>query len=262
MLSKPTAMQKTYDLYRRGIAYWYLLLIPLIGWGFYQTYFASIFAPRASIIHIHFALMMIWAAMLITQPLLIRHKKLAIHRTIGKASYVVMPLLLITGFLLIRFVYYRDLGTLNQQEGQGASTLSSTQALQQTADNVRIIIFYLSWLGFFYFRAILNRRTTSVHARYMVAASLTMIGPTVDRILFFTFGIEKFFGVIPQESLSFLIEDLILGGLLIYDYRNSKRTKTLWTCLLVYIAGQFLYFFVKGKDFWEAFVSFIMQPAP
>lgn len=255
-------MQKTYDLYRRGIAYWYLLLIPLIGWGFYQTYFASLFAPRPSIIHIHFALMMIWAAMLITQPLLIRYKKLAIHRTIGKISYVVMPALLITGFFLIRFVYYRDLNNLTQQAIQGDVQQDPSAVLQQVADNTRIILFYLSWLGFFYFRAILNRRTTSVHARYMVAASLTMIGPTLERILFFSFGIVNFFGVIPIEILSYLLQDLILAGLLIYDYRNNKPTKTLWICLLVYMVGQFLYFFVKGKDFWEAFVSFIMQPAP
>ena len=239
-------MQTTYDLYKRGIAYWYLLLIPLIAWGFYQSYFSVLLQPRANIIHLHFAFMMIWAAMLITQPLLIRYKKLAIHRLIGKTSYVVMPLLLITGFFLIRFVYYRDLKTLGPQA---------------TADSTRIILFYLFWLGFFYFRAILNRRTTSIHARYMVAASLTMIGPTVDRILFFTFGIEKFFGVIPQESLSFLLQDLLLIGLLIYDYKKQKPTKTLWICLSVYMIGHFFYFFVKGKDFWETFVSLIMQPA-
>lgn len=255
-------MQRTYDLYRRGIAYWYLLLIPLIGWGFYQSYFTTLLTPRASIIHVHFVFMMMWAAILITQPLLIRYKKLAIHRTIGKISYVVMPLLLITGFFLIRFVYYRDLNNLNFQASQGGTQQNSSRIFQQVADNTRIILFYLSLLGFFYFRAVLNRRTTSVHARYMVAASLTMIGPTVDRILFFTFGIEKFFDVIPQESFAFLIEDLILTGLLIYDYRNKKPTRTLWTCLLVYMVGQFLYFFVKGKGFWETFVSFIMQPAP
>lgn len=238
---------QTYDLYKRGIAYWYLLLIPLIAWGFYQSYFTTLFTSRPSIIHIHFAFMMIWAAMLVTQPLLIRYKKLPLHRKIGKISYVVMPLLLITGFFMIRFVYYRDLKNLG---------------LQGAADSVRIILLYLFWLGFFYFHAIINRRITSIHARYMVAASLTMIGPTVDRILYFTFGIEKFFGVIPQESLSYLLQDLILTGLLIYDYRKNKPVRVLWVCLAVYMIGQFLYFFVKGKDFWETFVSLIMQPAP
>lgn len=255
-------MQNTYDLYRRGIAYWYLLLIPLIAWGFYQSYFTVLFAPRPSIVHIHFTFMMIWTAMLITQPLLIRYKKLTIHRVIGKISFGVMPLLLITGFFMIRFVYYRDMNNLNLQVSQGTSKLSSSEVLQQSADNTRIVFVYLFWLAFFYFRAILNRKMTSIHARYMVAASLTMIGPTVDRILYFTFGIEKFFGVIPQESLSYVLQDLLLASLLIYDYKNNKPTKTLWICLLTYMIGQFLYFFVMGKDFWKVFVSFIMQPAP
>ena len=239
-------MEKTFDLYRRGIAYWYLLLIPLIAWGFYQSYFAVLLAPHPSIIHLHFAFMMTWAAMLITQPLLIRYKKLAIHRMIGKASYVVMPLLLLTGFLLIRFVYYRDLKSLGPQG---------------TADSVRIILFYLFWLAFFYFRAVLNRRITSVHARYMVAASLTMLGPTVDRIWVITFGVEKFFGVIPVEYFAFLLQDLILAGLLIYDYRKQKPTKVLWICLLTYMIGHLLYFLVWHKPFWQTFVSLIMQPA-
>ena len=254
-------MQKTYDLYKRGIAYWFLLLIPLIGWGFYQSYFATLLAPRPSIIHIHFVLMMIWAAMLIVQPLLIRYKKLAIHRIIGQLSYVVMPLLLFTGFLLIRFVYYRGVNVTGEPIGSPDSAPTSSQ-FQFAADSIRIIIVYLFWLGFFYSLAVMNRRTTSVHARYMVAASLTMIGPTLERILFLTFDIEKFFGVVPIESLSFFLQDLILAGLLIYDHKNNKPTGTLWLCLLVYLTGQFLYFFVKGKPFWETFISFLMQPAP
>ena len=106
-------MQETSDLYKRAIAYWFLLLIPLIAWGFYHTYFSVFFQPHPSIIHLHFALMMMLATMFIVQPLLIRYKKLALHRMIGKISYVVVPLLLITGFFLIRFVYYRDLNGLN-----------------------------------------------------------------------------------------------------------------------------------------------------
>ena len=224
-------MQKSYDLYRRGIAYWYLLLIPLIGWGFYQTYFSVILAPRPSIIHVHFVLMTVWAAILVAQPMLIRYKKNSIHRTIGKISYVVMPLLLITGFLLIRFVYYRSLNDAGVPQGIQI-TNSINQQLQNAADSIRIIFVYLFWLGFFYYRAVVNRKVTAVHARYMVAASLTMIGPTLERILFFSFGIEYFFGVIPLESISFFIQDIILASLLLYDYKNSKPTRTLWMQML------------------------------
>ena len=252
-------MQKNYDLYKRKIAYWYLLLIPLIIWGFYKTYFSVLFQSRATVIHIHFALMMIWAAMLITQPMLIRYKKLALHRTIGRTSYVIMPLLLITGFFMIRFSYYNTLNVLNSQ---AEPKLGPGEVLQQAADFVTITFVYLIWLGFFYFRAIINRRKTPVHARYMVAASLTMLGPTVDRIWVFSFGVVKFFGVIPVEYFAYLCQDLILASLLIMDYKKGKPTRTLWICLLVYMVGQLLYYFVQQKPFWQAFVSFVMQPAP
>jgi hypothetical protein len=39
--------------------------------------------------------------MLITQPILIRKKKLVLHKLIGKASYAVMPLLLISVLLIL-----------------------------------------------------------------------------------------------------------------------------------------------------------------
>jgi len=255
-------MQKTYDLYKRGIAFWYLLLIPLIAFGFYKSYFIVLLAPRPSIVHIHFILMMLWTGLLIIQPLLIRYKKIALHRSIGKTSYIIVPLLLIAGFFMIRFSYYRNLNEINNQLKQGTLQVSAAELLQQAADFVRITYLYLFWLGFFYFKAIINRHTTSVHARYMVAASLTMLGPTVDRIIYFYTGIINFFGVIPLEYLSFLLQDIILAGLLIYDYKKGKPTKTLWVCLLTYIIGQFLYYFVEHKAFWETFVSFTMQPAP
>ena len=250
---------QTYDLYKRGIAYWYLLLVPLIIIGFYKTYFSVFFAPTPSLVHIHFAFMMMWAAMLVIQPLLIRYKKLPLHRLIGKISYAVVPLLLITGYFMIGYSYDRAIKATTDWVNSGKEYISPSEILQIGADSVRITIIYLIWLGTFYFLSIKNRRTTSVHARYMVAASLTMIGPTVDRIIGIYF-FEKFFGVIPAEYFSYLLQDLILAGLLIYDYRKGKPTRTLWTCLLIYIIGQFLYWFIMGKDFFESFVSFILRP--
>lgn len=53
--------------------------------------------------------MALWLIMLIAQPFLIKYKKLSWHRVLGKASYVLVPLILITAFLLIRNEYYRNL---------------------------------------------------------------------------------------------------------------------------------------------------------
>jgi hypothetical protein len=100
-----TPMPKSYDVYR-NLGYWFLLLIALVFAGFYTTYFSVFLQPKASIIHVHFTLMALWIAMLITQPFLIKYSKLAIHRMLGKTSYVLVPLALVSSFLMVRYSYY------------------------------------------------------------------------------------------------------------------------------------------------------------
>ena len=91
-------MQKIHNLYYNQ-GYWFLLLIVLVIARFYTSCFAVFFQPHASIIHIHFMLMVLWIAMLITQPFLIKYKKLALHRMLGKISYILVPLALTSAFL-------------------------------------------------------------------------------------------------------------------------------------------------------------------
>jgi uncharacterized membrane protein len=98
-------MHKSYNVYY-NLGYWFLLLIVLVFAGFYPSYFSTFFEPKSSILHIHFTLMTLWVAMLITQPFLIKYKKLAIHRMLGKISYVLVPLVLASAFFMIRYSYY------------------------------------------------------------------------------------------------------------------------------------------------------------
>ena len=97
-LEQPIAiMEKAY----KNLGYVLLLLIPLTGIAFYKTYFNQFpgFAFEENItpyIHLHAFIASVWIAMLIAQPLLIRNKKMAWHRKIGRLSYVVFPLLLLS----------------------------------------------------------------------------------------------------------------------------------------------------------------------
>jgi len=254
-------MQKSYNVYY-NLGYWFLSLIVLVFAGFYTSYFSVFLQPKPAIIHIHFALMSLWIAMLITQPFLIKYKKLAIHRMMGKISYVLVPLVLLSGFLMIRYSYYHFIDDLHQKALQGLNQFIQSQVLQQAAVYEAIALFYLAWFILFYILAVSNRRKTSVHARYMLATALTLVGPTVDRIMFFVFKLEKLAGSVPVETVSFFIADTILTILLLKDYKNKRPTTTLWTCLLIYITGQALYFIVPGTYGWQQFVTFIMKPRP
>ncbi len=125
--------------------------------------------------------------MLITQPFLINFKKRAVHRMLGKISYVLVPLVLLSGFLMVRRTYHLLVEDLQQKAAQGLNQLNDNQILQQAAAYEAIAIFYLSWFALFYSLAIINRRKSAIHARFMLATALPLLGPTVDRIVFFKF---------------------------------------------------------------------------
>jgi hypothetical protein len=201
--------------------------------------------------------MVLWIAMLIVQPFLIKFKKRAIHKTIGKISYVLVPLVLISGFLMVRHTYYILIGDLQQKVIQESDKLSNEQILQQAATYEAIAIFYLSWFALFYTLAVINRRNSTVHARYMLAAALPLLGPTVDRTFYFY---SKLPNNMPYELPSFIIIDIVLAILLWKDYKNKRPTITLWVCLLIYVIGQVLYFTVTGTEGWQHLVTFIMKP--
>lgn len=84
-------MEKTY----KYLGYFLIALIPLTFAGFYKTYFGqfSHFDNDIDIfVHLHPFIASVWILMLIfCQPLLILNKKYALHRKLGKLSFVVFP---------------------------------------------------------------------------------------------------------------------------------------------------------------------------
>ena len=242
-------MQKSYSIYD-NLGYWFLLFILLILAGFYKSYFAVIFQPFPTLVHLHFAAMMIWTAMLIVQPFLIRYKKPALHRAIGKFSYVFFPVMVLLDVLMFRNSYFRELKNIMAESAKAMVPLTHDQVLQKAAFQTSIVPYYLFFLVLFYCLAIYNRKKSDIHARYMLATSLTLLGPTVDRIIYFWFGLETFPGHIGIEAFAFLMADAILVFLLWNDYRNGKPLKTLATALGLYVAGQILYFtFQNSREF-------------
>src|SRR5687768_182307 len=83
----------------------------ILFWGFYRTYivFFPAFEGFQFIHHFHGVLMLVWMALLIIQPWLIARRKHRIHKLIGRLSFVLAPLLIISIFLDSRMTYYRGL---------------------------------------------------------------------------------------------------------------------------------------------------------
>lgn len=204
-------MEKAY----RNLGYFLLLLLPLTFFGFYKTYFVQFpnFEDNITLfIHLHALIASIWILLLIVQPLLIINRKNKLHRKIGKLSYIIFPMLILS-FVpqMIRIVH------------------SDTPQFLffPLADSVLLVMFYAL--------AMFHRRNAPKHMRFIIGTATVFLGPTLGRIGPYFFNWSE---VVTQHTQYGVIY-LILIGLIFYDKRNGKNYKpyvlifSLWVLHLI-----------------------------
>lgn len=197
--------------------------------GFHKTY--TIFFPSFKGFrweqHFHGLMLMSWFAMLIVQPFLIKYGKRKAHRTLGKAGYILAPMVCYSIFLVTRIVYYREIATRPEN-----SVLA-----QLSLDIPTIFIF-----GLFFTLAMVNRRKPDVHMRYMIGTSLLMIGPGLGRALII-------FGGIPfplTVNIVYTVSEIIAILFLMNDFRKGANAKPLLTIVVVLIINHLLWVFQEA----------------
>ncbi len=206
-------MDKSY----KYLGYFLLLLIPLTILAFFKTYIVQFpnFQPNNNTyIHIHALIASVWILMLIIQPFLILNRKFAIHRTIGKLSYIVFPLLAISFIPQI-------IRTLNSEKPENI--------FFPGADCVLLIIFYSS--------AIYYRRISPKHMRFMIATALVFLGPTIGRIGPIWFG----WSAILTQNVQYSIAYAILISLVFYDKSKGKDFKPYLVALACFFIHQIVF---------------------
>ncbi|MEQ1588335.1 MAG: hypothetical protein ABL895_20795, partial [Cyclobacteriaceae bacterium] len=181
-----------------NLGYLMLILLGLSFISFAPAYF-MVHTSLPWIMHTHAALMYVWMGILVAQPFLIKQKKYSLHRSVGKATYVLVPLLLISGFVMIRYAYARDLNVIPQEALQTGNVLSSEEVVHQARVYSGLGLYYFFGFLVFYPLAIFHRRTPNTHAKFMIATSLAIVGPIVDRILFKSFHFFKLRAGFPLE---------------------------------------------------------------
>jgi hypothetical protein len=170
--------------------------------------------------HSHGIVLTLWCLMLVAQPLLIRARMNSLHKAIGKFSYLLVPLMIFTTVDLLRY-------KLNQVQ-------------LQTMDYffVALVINALIAFVLFYGLAIYHRKKSTIHARYMICTIFPMFTPVTDRIIGFYFPslIPHLFPIEGNPILpvvGFLLADLILVALSIWDWKSHQRWNVFPVALVV-----------------------------
>lgn len=216
--------------------YYFLGLIPLILTGFWTSYFVKFFDGTGNFsfyFHFHAILLVLWLSALIIQPILIRKKKLDLHRFIGKLTYLIFPLVFISVILLAH---------CRPNSNERSLSIGLFVACKD-----------LLILAVAYFIAIWFRHDVQLHARGMVVTGLVYIEPALIRLIYtITHSDNSYYYTIGILYSIFL--------LLIFLERKQKKARWIFPLILsIYIVVHTI--IVSGIEipFWTTIVRWFMK---
>ena len=191
--------------------------------------------------HTHGIAMTLWCVMLIVQASLIRTKGHALHRQIGKASYVLVPLLVAATINLIHF------------RMKGGGTLPDI-GLYQIALMVNGAVAFLA----IYALAIYHRHEPTAHGRLMLCTVFPLFTPVTDRLIYahwpsLTTLVPTLDGVPLVQIFGFGLADLLLVILIAWDWRPKRRISAFATALGVLVIYHASVLTLYRFEFWRAF---------
>lgn len=197
-----------------------ILFLPLIFAAFYSSYFQHFptFSARIQWFdHVHAVIASAWILTLIIQPMLASRKKFELHRKIGRLSYFIFPL------LILSFIP-REIILIASDEPKNL--------FFPLADTLVMIPLYLL--------AIYNKRNTAKHMRYMIASALVFLGPTIGRIGPVLIGWS---GLVTQ-NVQYTVIYSILAGLILYDHINFKKVQPYLVAIALFFLHQMTFYFL------------------
>jgi len=150
--------------------------------------------------------------MLVAQSYLVRNGLKQTHRLVGKVSYALVPFIVLSTVNLVHF-------RMKPAAGQMSNVTMYFMALMLNAVVVFVVLYAL---------AMVNRRRPAIHARYMVCTAFPLFTPVTDRLIFNYFpslvsAVPVLDGNPLVQVVGFLLADLLLAALAIWDLRVNKR---------------------------------------
>src|SRR5688572_21120368 len=215
-----------------------LLAVALVA--FWPSYLALPASASSLYTHAHAATATLWMLVLIAQPLLVRTRRLSLHRAIGKATYLLAPLVLASILLL---AHHRI-----RLAPAGAYPIQTYILYLQLSLAVMFAGLYV--LG------VANRRRTWAHARLMICTALVLVDPIAIRVMFWIDPTPTW----NYQWLTFGLTDLLLLALAWADRRHVPGRRLLLWVLAAFVAAQLpaLLGFTATAP-WQAFARWYSQ---
>lgn len=227
----------------RNVYIYFALLIPATLLGFATSYFAGVTFSGLSVtffIHMHAALMVLWLLMLIAQAWFIRTGRFRPHRWVGRSSYVIAPAIIVMGLVATH-------ETLNRKP----AGISLVDARLEAYTWGQLVAFGLVW-GL----AILYRKRTPMHMRFMISTTFAIGSAIVFRIILNWFGWVPGLDLLDNiAATNWAVLTLPLLLLIALDWRAGLRRSPFWVVTIAIGIMHVGYFTFAKSEGWFDFVQ-------
>lgn len=225
-------INKDQIFYKNAYIYFALAFLVTVT-GFFPSYFNRLAATSAAH-HFHGITATLWMLLLVVQPFLYRLDKIHLHRLLGRSTFVLVPLIVIGGLLMVyKMVNDEGYGLLAYQLGY-------------------IDFFVLSQFILFYCLAIKNVRNTQYHARYMAATIFGPLIPALTRIFNIIPWIE---GIQYSLHLSYISVEIVLILLIFDDHRRGKIRLPYLLAIGLMIIQHITMHFAANWEWWRVLMD-------
>jgi hypothetical protein len=227
----------------KNVSLLFIVILGIVVLCFFKTYFGLFpnFNHVTLIQHIHGLLFTTWFVLLVVQPVLIRYGKYKAHRIIGRFTYVLVPCIIISIHFIAREAYLNSVAAHEPQQTALADMYFPTY---------QIFDFFVLYL-----LAIINKHRTPYHMRYMIATSLAIAGAGLRRVFTHIMGLEGAEAVL----LGFLIPDLLLGGLIVYDKIKGNNSIAYVIAFIILTISHYSYYFIPNSALWQSVCGYFVR---
>lgn len=226
----------------RFVHLYFALLVPVALLAFAKSYFAGLTFSGLSVtllIHVHTALMILWLLMLVAQSWFIRTNRFQLHRWVGRSSFVIAPAIIAMGLIATH-------ETLSRKP----AGISLEDARLEVFAWGQMLGFALAWT-----LAILYRRKTALHMRFMISTTFAIGSAIVIRIILNWFGwVPGLASLDNIAAANWVVLTLPLFALIAMDWRAGLKRSPFWVVTIVIGVLHIGYFTFAKTDGWFAFV--------
>jgi hypothetical protein len=239
------------------MAAWFIFVV-LVGFipdaiGKVQAVQAGLRPPFPVVLHMHAVAMGAFLLLLLAQTVMVATGREAMHKQVGIAAFVLVPVLVVVGIALAPTMYYQTWDAL--QTAPASARAGLQQVLYIKEDILLLQISAGVLFAIFIWIALSARvKNSGLHKRMMFLATAVPLAASIDRMNWLPSSLPAN----PWATDLWII--VALAPMLVWDVlRNRKVHEAYWIWLAIYVPACLAVDFLWETPSWHAIARYILR---